>query len=72
MLLAVYALSRLVGDRSMGWRARAGYWLLAVTAGVAQLYGGVYLGWFLLLGLGMAAIVAVALAVVPASGCSRL
>lgn len=61
VLVAVYALARLAGDRSMGRRARAGYWLLAVLAGVAQLYGAVYLGWFLAAGVGAAAVVALAL-----------
>jgi hypothetical protein len=51
VLLAVYALARLAGDRSMGWRARAAYWLLAVSAAVAQLYSGVYLGLILIFGL---------------------
>ena len=48
-LLALYALSRLATDLSMGRRARAGYWLLAMAAMVAQLYTAVYLAWFLLL-----------------------
>jgi len=61
VLLAVYALSRLAGDRSLGRRARAGYWLLAVACGVAQLYSGVYLGWFLALGLGASAVAALVL-----------
>ncbi len=61
VLLAAYALSRVVGDRSMSWWARAGYWLLAAAAVVAQLYGGVYLGWFLLLGLGIGTVAAVLL-----------
>jgi len=61
VLVAVYALSRLVGDRSMGPRARAGYWLLAVAAEVAQLYSGVYLGWFLLLWLGTGTVAALVL-----------
>ena len=60
-LLALYALSRLVGDLSLGRRARAGYWLLAMAAIVAQLYAAVYLGWFLILGLGLAAVVALAM-----------
>jgi hypothetical protein len=60
-LLALYAFSRLCRDRSMGPRARAAYWLLATAAVVAQLYTGVYLGWFLILGLGLAAVVALAL-----------
>ena len=55
MLIAVYALSRLAGDRSNTWRARAGYWLLAALAGVAQLYSGAYMGWFLIVGTALAA-----------------
>jgi hypothetical protein len=61
VLLAVYALARLAGDRSLGRPARAAHWLLAVAAGVAQLYSGVYLGWFLILGLGLATAAALAL-----------
>ena len=61
VLLAVYALSRVVGDRSMGRWARAGYWQLAVAAVVAQLYCAVYLGWFLLLGLGIGTVAALLL-----------
>jgi hypothetical protein len=53
VLLSVFAVSRLARDRTMGRRARAAHWLLAVAGGVAQLYSGVYLGWFLVLGLGL-------------------
>ena len=60
-LLTLYALARLVGDRSLGRRARAGYWLLAMAGVVAQLYAGVYLGWFLIVGLGLATVVALAM-----------
>jgi len=61
VILTVYALSRLAGDRPMSRGVRAGYWLLAVVAGVAQLYSGVYLGWFLIMGLGLTAIAALLL-----------
>ena len=60
-LLAFYALARLAGDLSLGRRARAGYWLLAMAAVVAQLYAGVYLGWFTILGLGLVTVVALAM-----------
>ena len=70
-LLALYALARLAGDLSLGWRARGGYWLLAMAALVAQLYAGVYLGWFTILGLGLAAVVALALCDRAEGSCSR-
>ena len=60
-LLTLYALARLFGDSSLGRRARAGYWLLAMAGVVAQLYAAVYLGWFLIVGLGLAAVVALAM-----------
>ncbi len=60
-LLALYALSRLATDLAMSRRARAGYWLLATAAMVAQLYTAVYLAWFLLFGLGLAAVVVLAM-----------
>ena len=60
-LLAVYAVARLARDRSMGRPARVASWLLVVAGGVAQLYSGVYLGWFLILGLGLAMVAALAL-----------
>ncbi|MGP0065949.1 MAG: hypothetical protein ACLQGP_20410 [Isosphaeraceae bacterium] len=61
VLISVYALSRLAGGGPMSRRARAGYWLMAVLAGVAQLYGGAYLGWFLMLGTATATVAALAL-----------
>jgi hypothetical protein len=61
VLIAVYALARLAGEPSMDRWSRLGLWLLAVLAGVAQLYGGVYLGWFLGLGVGTAAVGALVL-----------
>ena len=60
-LLTLYALARLFGDLSLGRRARAGYWLLAMAGLVAQLYAGVYLGWFLIIGLGLAGVIALAM-----------
>jgi hypothetical protein len=60
-LLALYALARLVGDMSLGWRIRTFYWLLAMAALVAQLYAGVYLGWFTIIGLGLTAAVGLAM-----------
>lgn len=60
-LLTLYALARLVGDRSPGRGARTGYWLLAMAGVVAQLYAGVYLGWFLVFGLTVTAVIAVAI-----------
>ena len=44
-----------------GRAARAGYWLLAMAGAVAQLYAGVYLAWFLIVGLAVAAVVALAM-----------
>ncbi len=61
VLVAVYALSRLVGDRSMGPGARAVYWMLVMAGAVAQLYCGVYLGWFLILSLGTGTVASLAL-----------
>lgn len=61
VLIAVYAMARLASEPSTGGRTRAGLWLLAVLAEVAQLYGGVYLGWFLGLGVGTAALGALVL-----------
>ena len=58
LLLVLYALSRLATELSLSRRARVGYWLLAMAAFVAQLYTAVYLAWFLLVGLGLAALVA--------------
>ena len=60
-LLALYALARLAGDLSLGRRATLGYWLLAMVALVAKLYAAVYVGWFTILGLGLAAVVALAI-----------
>src|SRR5262249_60406974 len=57
----VYVLGGLASGRSMSRRARAVYWMLMVAAAVAQLYSGVYLGWFLFLTLGLATIAALAL-----------
>ena len=56
ILVAIFLLARLATDRSMGWRARAAYWMLAVASGVAQLYSGVYLGWFFILTFGLATV----------------
>ncbi len=60
-LLTIYALARLAGDLSLRQWARAGYWLLAMAGAVAQLYAGMYLGWFLIVGLGLTTVVALAL-----------
>jgi hypothetical protein len=60
-LLSLYALSRLFRDRSLGPWARTGYWLLAVSGAAAQLYSGVYLGWFMIVGLGTATLAALCL-----------
>jgi hypothetical protein len=60
-LLTLLALARLFADLSLSRRARAGYWLLAMTGIVAQLYTAVYPGWFLIIGLGLAAIIALAM-----------
>jgi hypothetical protein len=60
-LLSLFALSRLAIDKSLGSKARAGYWMLAMAGLVAQLYTGVYLGWFSIVGLGLAAAVSLAM-----------
>jgi hypothetical protein len=60
-LLVLYALARLCRDWSLFRWARAGCWLLAAVAVAAQMYTGVYVGWFLILSLGLAALVAFAL-----------
>ena len=60
-LLTLHALARLFADQSLGWRARAGYWLLAMAGVVAQLYTAVYPGWFLIVGIGLAALIALAM-----------
>jgi hypothetical protein len=61
VLLAAYALARLARERDLGRWARAGYWLLAMAGTVAQLYSGVYMGWFLIVGIGSTAVAALAL-----------
>jgi hypothetical protein len=61
MLVAAYALARLARDRQMGAWSRAGFWFLAMAGTVAQLYSGVYLGWFFIVGVGAAAVAALAL-----------
>ena len=60
-LLTLYALARLAGDcRWAGGRGRAtGCWRWRGWS--AQLYAAVYLGWFLIVGLGLAAVVALAM-----------
>ena len=60
-LLTLYALARLFADLPPGRAVRAGYWLLAMAGLVAQLYTAVYPGWFLLIGLGLAALIALAM-----------
>jgi hypothetical protein len=45
------------GAPAPAW-GRAGLWLVAALGVVAQLYAGFYLGWFLLLALGVAAVAA--------------
>ena len=57
-LLALFALARLAGPRSMNQSWRTGYWLLAAAAVVAQLYTAVYLAWFLVAVMGLALVVA--------------
>jgi hypothetical protein len=60
-LLTLHALARLFANSSPGRMARAGYWLLATAGLVAQLYTAVYPGWFLIIGLGLAGIIALAM-----------
>jgi len=61
VLLTLYALARLFreDDPSPGRRLRL--WMLAAFGAVAQLYGGVYLGWFLGMGLVLATSIGLAL-----------
>ena len=61
VLLAVYALAKLARSEVKRPISRGGYWLLAVVSVVAQLYSGVYLGWFLAMAIGVAAVAAVVL-----------
>ena len=63
-LATLFALARLFRDVGpVGWR-RWAWWQIAVLGVVAQLYAAFYPGWFLILGLGLAAAWAAAL---PAS-----
>ena len=57
-LLTLYALARLFGNMSLGRQARLAYWLLAMAGIVAQLYAAVYPGWFLIVALALATVVA--------------
>ncbi len=57
-LLTLYGLARLFGDSSLGLRPRAGYWLLAMAGALGQLYAAVYVGWFLIVAIGLAAVTA--------------
>ena len=59
--MTVYALARLFGDPAPGRAARWIYWPMAALGCVLQFYAGVYLAWFLTLGAGLTAVIAVAL-----------
>jgi hypothetical protein len=60
-VFAVYAAARIFQSARAPARWRA-WWIFALFGSiVAQLYAGFYLGWFLLLGLGVAALVALSL-----------
>ena len=61
VLMTVYALARLFGDPAPGRAARWIYWPMAALGCVLQFYAGVYLAWFLTLGAGITAVIAVAL-----------
>ena len=61
VLLAVYALARLFSDPPPGRSMRWAYWLMASLVCVLQFYAGVYLAWFLVVGTGLSAAVALAL-----------
>jgi hypothetical protein len=60
VLLTLYALIRLIREESLSTGRRLGLWMLAAFGAAAQLYGGVYLGWFLVMGLALATILALA------------
>ena len=60
-LLALFAISRLFAERPVEGKARWGYWLLATSAMVAQLYAAVYPAWLLLAALAISAIAATAM-----------
>lgn len=59
--LTLYALARLFREGSPSPARRVGLWMLAAFGIAAQLYGGVYLGWFLTMGLALATLLALAL-----------
>jgi hypothetical protein len=61
VLLTLYALARLIREEAPSPRRRLALWMLAAFGAVAQLYGGVYLGWFLAMSLVLATILGLAL-----------
>jgi hypothetical protein len=61
VIMTVYALARLFGEPAPGRPARWAYWLTASIVCVLQFYAGVYLAWFLAVGLGTSAATALAL-----------
>jgi hypothetical protein len=54
ILIYVYGFARLCGQPALSRWSRLSHWLLVAAASVAQLYCGVYLGWFLIMGIGVA------------------
>lgn len=61
LLIALYALCRIVREGAAGTIERALWWILFALSVVAQFYGGVYLGWFFGVGLALATVVALLL-----------
>ncbi|APW62196.1 hypothetical protein [Paludisphaera borealis] len=60
VLLTLYAFARLFREDSPSPGRRLRLWMLAAFGGAAQLYGGVYLGWFLVMALVLTTITALA------------
>jgi hypothetical protein len=61
VLVSVHALARLFGDKALDRPMRWACWLVAALGCVLQFYAGIYLAWFLVVGVGIAAVTAVAL-----------
>jgi hypothetical protein len=61
VLVTVYALARIFGEPAPGRPARWAYWLTAALGCVLQFYAGVYLAWFLAVGLCVSAATALSL-----------
>lgn len=61
VLVTVYSLSRVFRGPAPGGGARWKYWMMAAAGWVLQFHGGVYLAWFLAVGAGLTAAVALVL-----------